>query len=720
MEIYKNPQYTVEERVDDLLQRMTLDEKIGQMRMVSGREYPTEKDYLQDIRAGNVGFRIGFFSPWQPLDWITVDLTELNRQQKTAVEESRLGIPIIVGLDVIHGHRTVAPIPLAQAAAWDPELIRQSAAMAAREAASQGVHWTFAPMVDITHDPRWGRVIETFGEDPYLAGILAAAAVNGFQSTNPNPRECLRSCVKHFAGYGYAEGGRDYDCSEISKYTLFNMVLPPFKAAVDAGVNSLMSSFQVTNGTPSSSSEFLLREVLRKKWHFDGVVVSDYNSTEQVEFHGAAQDEFDAAAKAFQAGINVEMVANLLNKYGKKLLDSGHLSLTKLDEYVRAILRMKFRAGLFEQPYTDPKRRDELLFCDAHRKLVRTQAAAGMVLAKNKNHILPLDRNELKKSQKKIIICGPMIYERSALQGAWALGSQTSTTATLAEAFREIEGVNFLIPECQLSDAQLIFAAECDLIICCVGESYMRTGEARNITRYELPPGQNEFIAALTRLGKPMIVVCTSGRPLPIPPAEVTAEAILYSWHGGSECARAVCDVISGDAEPGGRFPITVPRCTGQIPIYYNRKFPGKTIEFQPRYNYYCDDDFAPLYPFGFGLGYTAFEISDVTAPPSINCGESLPVRARVRNIGSRRGSCVLQCYIADPRAEYARPMRELAGFSKFELAPNESVEMIFTVAPESLGYYSPDGEFLLEKGEIKIAVGLDSTAEFTASTQLV
>ncbi|MEG2076792.1 MAG: glycoside hydrolase family 3 N-terminal domain-containing protein, partial [Victivallaceae bacterium] len=434
MEIYKNPQYSVEERVSDLLKQMTIDEKLGQMRMVSGREYPTEVEYLQDIRDGKVGFRIGFFSPWQPLDWVTVDLTEINRQKKTAVEESRLGIPLIVSLDVIHGHRTVAPIPLAQAAAWEPELVRQSAAMAAREAASQGVHWTFAPMVDITHDPRWGRVIETFGEDPYLAGILAAAAVDGFQYTNQNPRESLQSCVKHFAGYGYAEGGRDYDYSEISSYTLFNYILPPFKAAVEAGVSSVMSSFQATNGTPSSSSEFLLREVLRKKWNFDGVVVSDYAATEQVEFHGAAQDEFDAAAKAFRAGIDVEMVANLLNKYGKKLLESGQISLARLDECVSAILRMKFRAGLFEHPYTDPQRRDELLFCDAHRKLVRTQAAAGMVLAKNRNQILPLNRDELKKSQKKIIICGPMIYERSALQGAWALGSKTNTTATLAEA----------------------------------------------------------------------------------------------------------------------------------------------------------------------------------------------------------------------------------------------------------------------------------------------
>ncbi|MEG2075764.1 MAG: glycoside hydrolase family 3 C-terminal domain-containing protein, partial [Victivallaceae bacterium] len=265
----------------------------------------------------------------------------------------------------------------------------------------------------------------------------------------------------------------------------------------------------------------------------------------------------------------------------------------------------------------------------------------------------------------------------------------------------------------------LIFAAECDLIICCVGESYMRTGEARSITRYELPPGQNEFIAALARLGKPMIVVCTSGRPLPIPPAEEAAAAILYSWHGGSECARAVCDVIFGDAEPGGRFPITVPRCTGQIPIYYNRKFPGKTIEFKPQYNYYSDDDFAPLYPFGFGLGYTTFEVSGVTVPPAVTCGQPLPVRAQVRNTGRRCGSCVVQCYIADPRAEFARPMRELAGFAKFELDPNETFELVFSVTPESLGYYSPDGEFLLEPGEIKIAVGLDSTAEFTATTQL-
>lgn len=712
-ELYKDPSAPVEDRVNDLLGRMTTEEKIGQLVQSYGEECETEDEFCQMITDGKIGSRIVCGSPWAGNDGVhVINLEEINKHQKLAVEGSRLGIPLIVGRDVIHGHRTIAPIPLAQAASWNPEGVRESAAIAAEEATSEGINWTFAPMMDICRDPRWGRVIETLGEDPHLASEMAVAMVKGFQGEDNAKPNTMVACAKHFAGYGYAEGGRDYDCSEITKGTLYNTVLPPFKAALQkGGCCTVMTSFQSNSGIPATASNFLLKEILRDNWNFDGFVISDWAAINQIEFHGACENEKEAVEKAFNAGVDMEMVNKLYPKYLPELFEQGKTDLADLDKNVANVLRTKFRAGLFENPYTDTSLKDKVLFTSEKRDAVRDQAADCSVLAKN-NGILPM--SDLKG--KKIAVIGPMAHERRSLLGSWTLSGLEEETTNLVEAFKELMPESEIIScDSQLFDMQILAARHADVVVCCVGEGYLRTGETHAISRFELPPGQEEFINSMARYGQPMIVLCATGRPFPIPAAEQHADALMYIWHGGTESARATVDIIKGDKEPAGRLPITVPRHGGQIPIYYGRKHPGKINDFgtDQVFHFYDDDVFEAQYPFGFGLSYTSFEISDLKiASDEIKAGANNKITLKVTNTGKRSGSTVVQCYIRDPQAQLSRPVKELVAFNKIALNAGESKDLVFEINDEAIGYYTPEGEFRIDSGEIQVGVGFDSTVE--------
>lgn len=716
--VYKDSQMPVERRVADLVSRMTLKEKIGQMVQCTGAEFGDEKAYEDALREGMVGSRIGCDSQWAGNEGSRgISVEELNLHQRIAVEESRLGIPVINGRDIIHGHRTVMPVPLAQAASFDPEEVRRSARLAASEASAEGIHWTFAPMMDICRNPKWGRVIEGFGEDPYLAEEMAVAMVKGFQGDDMSAPDSIVACAKHFAGYGYCEGGRDYDASEITSGTFHNVVLRPFKAAVmRGGVGTVMTSFQSNGGIPSSASGFLLRRMLRETWGFRGFVVSDWGAVGEIEFHGACQDAKDAVRAAVNAGVNMEMIRSLYPRYIEALINERRISEETIDELVSGILRIKFMCGLFEHPYTeaDPSRIRSAETLAAARR----QAAHCMVLAKN-NGILPFSDS---LNGKRVALIGPMVHERGPLGGSWNLGSPGHEFRTIGEAFAEEaekRGVSAAITDSALWDEQLRFANRCDVVVLCVGEHSNSTGETHASARYRLPVGQDELVDAVRRTGRPFVVVCVSGRPFPIPGARDHADALLYAWHCGTETANALMDVLFGEQEPSGRLPITVPEHEGQIPIYYGRKMPGKVNDWENRnanlyddgWPYYNGEDFLPMYPFGFGLGYTTFDVSGICVDKTeIPAGDAVTVRSRLINTGSRRGTAVVQCYLTDVRASVSRPMKELVGFRKVTLDPGCESIVEFELNEEAMGFYDADGNRLLESGEFRVGIGLDST----------
>jgi len=711
-----------EKRIADLYSRMTLEEKIGQMNMSWFPAFKNEEESYRRVQQGEIGAIILSDTPWPGNgDTSGVDVDYYNRLQQTAVKKSRLGIPLLFGRDIIHGHRTIAPIPLAQAASFDPTVAEAAAELSAQEATADGVKWTFAPMLDICRDPRWGRVIEPFGEDPYLASQMAVAAVHGYQGDDPAAPDRMLACAKHFAGYGYAEGGRDYDAVEISRFTLQNTVLRPFLAAVKEGkAASIMTAFHVNGGVPASADEYLLKDTLRGVWNFDGMVVSDFGSVDEIETHGAAPDARDAARRAVGAGVDMEMCDLLYPKYLAELYREGKIDDAVLERAVKAVLRGKFRAGLFENPYIDTERRHQVMFTAENRATVRRLAASGMVLARNRNHLLPLDP----KRPVKIALMGPMAHEKRSLLGAWNGSGKTAETLSIAEAFRQYPSqASLLMTDSQLADDQLALVRRADIVICCVGESQERTGESHALAKLQLPAGQEELIEAVGEWGKPLIVVCCSGRPLPMTSAERYADAILYAWHGGTETAAAIADVIFGLREPTGRFPLTVPRHAGQIPLYYGRKIPGKVTKpflAERNYSFYDDEPLTPLYPFGYGLSYTEFQLSSARLKStSIRRGESNEIAVTCSNIGKRSGTVVIQCYLRDPRAAYARPGKELIGFRKVRLQAGENTVVTFSIDEAAMGYYDENGQRLLDPGLFQVGVGLDSTTSLCLEFQV-
>lgn len=692
---------STENFIQNLLSQMTLEEKIGQLNQYQARD----DNAPQVLSAGLAGSILNASGALTGRGFsASANVEQHNALQQMALE-SRLKIPLLFGRDVIHGYRTIFPIPLAQAAAFDPDLAGQAAAVAAREASAEGIKWTFAPMLDIARDPRWGRIAEGNGEDPYLGSEIAKAVVHGYQGDDPAAPDRLIACAKHYAGYGAAEGGRDYDGGEISDPTLRDVYLPPFQAAVRAGVGTLMSAFVDLNGMPATANRYLLTDILRGEWGFDGFVVSDWESIKELIDHGIAEDEADAARLALYAGVDMDMVSEVYLNHLARVMDEGRLSLAELDEAVLRILRIKARAGLFEHPFTDPQRPARDLLRPEARQLARQLAARSMVLLKNRADLLPLN------GLRHILFAGDFVHARDELFGTWSPDGRAADVTPLDEAVRANAPKDtelWFIPN---RDLALALAHRVDAVVLLLGEHPSRSGENANVSDLNLPPGQIQFLESMAELGKPLVVVIFAGRPLVIPRVIALADAVLYAWHPGIEGAAALADVLFGRVEPGGRLPVTFPRATGQVPIYYNRKNSGRPVTPDGEFRYrYIDLPDGPLFPFGFGLTYTQFEYSDLRlSSPRLN--GRLEIQATITNIGRQAGSEVVQLYVRDRVGSLTRPVRELKSFHRVHLQPGKSHHVTFTLTEQQLAFTRADGSYGVEPGLFQVWVAPHSQA---------
>jgi beta-glucosidase len=732
----------IERKVNALVARMTLEEKLGQLQQsggdVGGHANP---DLYEAARAGRLGSTLGVRGA-----------KNTNDLQRAAVEGSRLKIPLIFGFDVIHGYRTIFPIPLGEAASFDPAAAEHAAHVAAAEARASGVHWTFAPMVDIARDARWGRIVEGAGEDPYLGVAMARARVRGFQGSDYSAQDRVVACAKHFVAYGAAEAGRDYNTTDMSEQRLREIYLPPFHAAVDAGVGTLMSAFNDVNGVPSSGNPFTLTRILRGEWHFDGFVVSDYTSVQEMIAHGYAADGADAARLALTAGVDMEMVSRLYNQNGAELLRQGKLTMPEIDEAVRRILRIKFRAGLFEHPYVDESREASVILSADNQRVAREVAARSLVLLKNERDTLPFD-----KQLRRVAVVGPLADDPRAGIGPWSGDGQPANTVTLLQGIKakvspqtrvlyakgvaiEGKGVtgNYDAPPPQPSaaggtnvasaagteaarlattptDANSIaeavrVAREADVVVVAVGETAEMSGEAASRSNLDLPGRQLELVQAIQQTGKPYAVVLMNGHPLSIGWLAENSPAILEAWFPGTQGGNAVADVLFGDVNPGGHLPVTFPRTAGQEPLYYNHPSTGRPPTNEKYTSKYLDVPVTPLYAFGHGLSYTTFRLSNLrlntqTIPPT----GSVQVSVDVENTGRREGDEVVQLYIRDVAASRVRPVKELKGFQRVTLQPGERRTLNFTLTPDLLGFYNPAMRFVVEPGAFRVMAGTSS-----------
>ncbi|MCS7010311.1 MAG: glycoside hydrolase family 3 C-terminal domain-containing protein, partial [Anaerolineales bacterium] len=680
----------------------TLEEKIGQLNQLN----PGPDFNLDLLRRGQVGSLInaaGALTGQGSSPSLLAE--ESNHLQKHALE-SRLKIPVLFGRDVIHGYRTIFPIPLGQAAAFNPDLSEAAAAVAAREASAAGIKWTFAPMVDIARDPRWGRVAEGSGEDPLLGARLAAALVRGFQGTDPSHPERIIACAKHYAGYGAAEGGRDYENAEISEPTLRDVYLTPFESAVRAGVGTLMAAFVDLNGIPATAHRYLLTDILRREWGFDGFVVSDWESVRELIYHGVAADEAEAAALALHAGVEMDMVSQVYFKTLAENVRSGRVPQTELDEAVRRVLRIKQRAGLFENPFTDPSRAARDWLTPEARLLARQFARQSMVLLKNQDHLLPL------QGFRRILVAGPYVHARGELFGTWTPDGRPEDVTPLDEALRQTapRGTELWFADPSYPDLALHLAHECEAVVLLMGEHPIRSGENCNVSNLELPPGQAEFIQTIAALGKPVVLVIFAGRPLVLTSLLPWVQAVLYAWHPGIEAGAALGEILFGQAAPAGRLPITFPRATGQVPIYYNHKNSGRPVgregtSFLTRYN---DLPPRPLFPFGYGLTYTTFEYKQLRISDTRMRGR-IEIAADITNTGTRPGREVVQLYVRDLVGSITRPVRELKDFQAIELQPGETRCVTFTLHEEQLAFTRADGKRVVEPGRFYVWIAPNS-----------
>ncbi len=706
----------VEARINALLARMTLAEKLGQLQQLDGEaDGKFRPEHPELIRQGLLGSTLNVRGAQRT-----------NELQKIAVEQSRLKIPILFGFDVIHGYRTIFPIPLGEAASWDPTAVEGAAAIAAAEARAAGVHWTFAPMVDIARDPRWGRVAEGSGEDPYLGSVMARSRVRGFQGGDYSAPDKVVACAKHWVAYGAAEAGRDYNSTDLSDRTLREIYFPPFKAALDAGVGTLMSAFNALNGIPTSANRFTLTTVLREEWKFDGFVVSDYTSVEELIKHGVAANGAEAAREAVNAGVDMEMVSRLYNKHGSDLVKNGSVSQATVDEAVRRILRIKFRAGLFEKPYVDPTLEGSVIFNDANKRAARALAARSMVLLKNSG-VLPLDKN-----LRSLALIGPLADSQKDMIGSWSGDGKAEDAVTL------LQGLKSKVPQTKISyangcatvscDSEEGFAEavraarESDVAIIVAGESAEMSGEAASRTSIDLPGRQLDLIKAVLAAGKPTVIVLMNGRPLTISWVADNAPAILETWFAGSEGGHAIADVLFGDVNPGGKLPITFPRAVGQIPLYYNYLNTGRPPDEKNKYtSKFLDAPWTPLFPFGFGLSYTKFKLSNLVLSSSrIAPNGKLTVRIDVENVGDRAGDEVVQLYVQDVVASVARPIKELKGFRRTSLQSGEKTTLEFELSAEQLGLWNREMKFVVEPGTFKVMVGPNSVELIETSFEIV
>ncbi|MEZ9302396.1 glycoside hydrolase family 3 N-terminal domain-containing protein [Vibrio breoganii] len=714
MNAYLDAKLPVKERVHDLLGRMTLAEKIGQLCQCPMHDYENNKQhYLAKVKQGQWGSKILAETAWagnNPVD--TVEPAQLNEIQKAAVEGSRLGIPIIFARDVIYGQATVLPIPLAQAASWNPELVQEAYRSISKEAASLGINWTFAPMLDIVRDPRWGRVIESSGEDPYLGSQFAKSVVKGFQGDSLSDPDSILACAKHFVGYGAAEGGRDYDTTEITDNTLHNVYLPAFASAVEAGVATLMTAFNDLGGTPTSSASKLINGWLREGNGFDGMIVSDWGSIADLEYFGVTKDGAGAAKKALLAGIDMAMTNEAYEDHLAQLVENDPKLMEAIDLATSRVLEAKFKVGLFENPYVDPDRHKTILRHPDHVAQALDLAEQSIVMLKNDNQVLPL-----RDKAYKVAVIGPHAHSKRQHLGSWCLDGKTGDVTSIAEGISNlVKNVEVLTEHATFSDEMVECANSADVVVLCVGESQRRNGEARNIAELTLPPGQEELIEAIGETGKPLIVVQCTGRPIPSPMTERYADALLQAWQSGTETGTAVARLLFGEVSPSGKLPMTVPRSTGQIPMYYARKPIGKMRGF-PEYSPYKDSLETPLYPFGFGLSYSQFEFGDVTLSYAMVApNEDQQVLVTVTNLGSVVARETVQCYIRRKVASTTRPVKELKAFKKVTLKPAESIQVALTLTPESLAYYGAEECFTNDAGEIDVFIGNDSNAPLSAT----
>jgi beta-glucosidase len=702
-------QRDIENRINALLARMTLAEKLGQLQQLDGEANGNFRPEHRDlVRQGLLGSTLNVRG-----------VQRTNELQAIAVKESRLKIPLIFGFDVIHGYRTIFPVPLGEASSWDPAAAEKSASIAAAEARSAGVHWTFAPMVDIARDARWGRIVEGSGEDTYLGAIMARARVRGFQGPDYSAADKIVACAKHWVAYGAAEAGRDYNTTDMSERTLREIYLPPFKAARDEGVGTFMSAFNDLNGVPSSANPFTLTTVLRDEWKFDGFVVSDYTSVQELINHGLAADEKEAAREALNAGVDMEMVSRLYNKHGAELLRSGQVSLATLNEAVRRILRIKFRLGLFDHPYTDETRERLALLSPEHLTAAREIAARSQVLLKNDRETLPLS-----KEVKSIALIGPLANDQKDMLGPWTGDGDVANAVTLLDGIKAkvstATKINYA-KGCDIDgdstngiDEAVRAARKSDVVIVAVGESADMSGEASSRASLDLPGRQLDLLKAVQATGKPVIVVLMNGRPLTINWTAENTTAILETWFGGTQAGNAIADVLFGDVNPGGKLPITFPRTVGQEPLYYNHKSTGRPPDAKNKYSSkYLDVPWTPLFPFGYGLSYTQFQLSNLRlSQQSIRPDGRVTVSVEVTNTGKRTGDEVVQLYTRDVAASVTRPVRELKGFQRVTLRPGEKRLVEFTLTPALLGFYNREMRFVVEPGEFKVMVGTSSADE--------
>jgi beta-glucosidase len=709
-------QPNVEGRINALLARMTLAEKLGQLQQLDGHADGRIKDDQPELaRKGLLGSTLNVRG-----------VKNTNDLQRIAVEQSRLKIPLIFGFDVIHGYRTVFPIPLGETASWDPAALKRAASIAAAESRAAGVHWTFAPMVDIARDARWGRIAEGSGEDPYLGSVMARARVEGFQGTDYSADDKVVACAKHWVAYGAAEAGRDYNTTEVSERSLREVYFPPFKAAVDAGVGTFMSAFNSLNGIPASANPFTLTDVLRGEWKFDGFVVSDYTSVEELIKHGVAADGAEAAQEALRSGVDMEMVSRLYNQHGADLLKQRRLTAPTIDEAVRRILRIKFRLGLFDKPYADEARERAVIFSPANVAAAREIAARSMVLLKNEKNVLPLA-----KSIRSIALIGPLADSQKDMIGSWTGDGKAEDAVTL------LQGLKSKLPQAKINYAKgcdigcetaegfedaVRAASESDVVILAVGESAEMSGEAASRSSLDLPGRQLDLVKVVQGTGKPTVVVLMNGRPLTINWIAENTPAILETWFAGTQAGNAIVDVLFGDVNPGGKLPVTFPRAVGQIPLYYNYLNTGRPPDTNNKYtSKYLDVPWSPLYSFGHGLSYTQFKITNLQlSAPRIPANGKLTVTVDVENVGKRAGDEVVQLYIRDVAASMSRPVKELKGFERATLGPGQKKRVEFALDASHLGFYNRSMRFVVEPGEFKVMVGPNSQDLIESTLQVV
>ena len=703
----------IEVKVNELLHQMTFAEKVGQMTQFSG----TNKRYAQMIREGKIGSLLN-----------VIGAEENNRLQKIAVEESRLGIPLVIGLDVIHGYRTIFPIPLAASASWDTVLIRKAAEIAAKEAASSGIHWTFAPMVDIARDARWGRIAEGAGEDPFLGAAAARAQVLGFQGKDLSDPLTLLACAKHYVGYGAAEGGRDYNTVDVSERTLREIYLPPFKAAVDAGVGTLMSAFNEIGGVPTSANQFTLRTILKGEWGFDGFVVSDWNSIGELVAHGIAKDQLEAGIKGLTAGVDMDMEGRCYTTAMEALVTDGTLSEELINDAVRRILRIKFKLGLFEHPYIDENLQKELILHRNHIQTALELARESIVLLKNEKDVLPLNGKKL----NTIALIGPLAGDKDAPLGTWRCQGKQEDVVTVYEGLKNKLGDDVKIIYTKGCDVKgnsrsgfkkaIKAVRKADIVVMVMGESADMSGEAASRADLNLPGVQVELINAIAETNKPIVLVLMNGRPITLSNIESKVSAIVETWHLGIGHGNAVADVLTGDYNPSGKLTATFPRSVGQIPIYYNHKNSGRPNNPSDKFtSKYIDLPSSPLYPFGYGLSYTKFKYTGIEVEN--NCllsTDELVVSINVKNTGKRDGDEVVQLYIRDMVSSVTRPVKELKGFQRVALEAGEQKTVQFRIPVRNLGAYDLNMSYTVEPGEFSIMVGGNSIDGLTTTVKVV